>query len=206
MAHAADKEQIEMLKTWWNDYGKIIAIAIIVGLAIGFGWRYWSAHKKSQSMHAAAIYQQLENAAISNDKTVVEKMLANLKSDFASTNYAAMGALLAVRLDVTRGDYTAAKNESQWVVDHNKSELLQAMAQINMARIDMQQNKNQAALDMLDKVKFKALLAVVEQTKGDVYMAMGHKALAKVAYQKAQSGYTDASINNNYINLLINQT
>ena len=35
--YMTDKEQIQQIKEWWGDQGKWLALAIAIGLALGFG-------------------------------------------------------------------------------------------------------------------------------------------------------------------------
>ena len=55
----SDKEQIDMLKKWWTNYGKSILIAIIVGLLLGYGWNYYRTHQATTREQASLIYQKL---------------------------------------------------------------------------------------------------------------------------------------------------
>ena len=43
MSNLSNKEQADLVKAFWNDYGRWIAIAIIIGLVLGFGWRWHNA-------------------------------------------------------------------------------------------------------------------------------------------------------------------
>ena len=50
MNNLSNKEQADLVKAFWNDYGRWISIAILIGLLVGFGWRWHNNHEQKQQM------------------------------------------------------------------------------------------------------------------------------------------------------------
>jgi len=71
-----DREQIDMLKKWWKDYGQSIAIAIMVGLVLSFGWRYWRAHQQQQVEQASSLYQTMMILDLEDFRTTINGRLS----------------------------------------------------------------------------------------------------------------------------------
>lgn len=205
MANAIDKEQIEMLSEWWKDYGKTLVFAVVIGLALGFGWRFWNNRQAQSTQYAAGVYAELENAAMAHDATVVTQLAQGLVKQYSKTAYASMGSLVLARLAVEKNDLASALIQSNWVVDYGSSNLFKQMARINVARILLAQNKNEAALRELSTVNEKSLIPMVETVKGNIYSASKKPELAKAAYQNAQSGFDAAGVSAPLLKLLITQ-
>lgn len=205
MANAIDKEQIDLLKNWWNDYGKTILIAVLVGLLVGFGWRYWTGHKKAKAQNASVLYSNMESALLAKDTNMVEKLNGMMQEKFSGTAYADMGSLITAKQEVESNELKAAFNNLNWVLQHGAKDEFKVLARVNMARILLEQKEPKKALDLLKVSDDSALAPLLERVKGDIYFSMGNQALAKQAYEKAAAGLTDLGLQDPYLTLLINQ-
>ncbi|SRR3989339_522248 len=204
MANAIDKEQIEMLSEWWNDYGKTLVFAVAIGLLLGFGWRFWNSHETQNNQQAAMVYSQLENAAMAHDANVTTQLTSTLVSEYGKTAYASMASLISARMAVEKNDLNAALMQTNWVVNNGSADVFKQIARINAARILLAQNKFDEALKELSITNEKSLTPMVESVKGDIYRVSKQPELAKAAYQKAQTGYDAASVPAPLLKLLIN--
>ena len=57
--YRSDEEQIEALKSWWNDNGKAVIAAIVIGISGSLGWQWWQARAIEQANLASELYQEL---------------------------------------------------------------------------------------------------------------------------------------------------
>ena len=58
MAYSIEEEQeINLLKDWWKDNGKVIIVAFILGIVGVLGWRFWQSYQANQIMQASAEYE-----------------------------------------------------------------------------------------------------------------------------------------------------
>ncbi len=202
MANAVDKEQIAMLSDWWKRYGRLIAVAIIVGLVLGLGFRYWSNQKKLYTVKASVIYQSLFNAVGKNDARRTKNYLTTLQEEFPHSVYASLAALLQARLYSERNEYNAALKQLNWVIENGKAfQNFQQIAYIRAVRVLIQQKKYQRALDRLDEMKASAFKPLVDEVRGDVYLAKDDKVHAKAAYEAALAGFSADHVDNPLLKL-----
>lgn len=202
MANAVDKEQIAMLSDWWKRYGRLVAIAIIIGLIAGFGFKHWFNQRKLYTMNASVAYQSLFDAVAKGNTRRTKTYLTTLKKDFPDTVYASLGSLLQARLYSERNEYTAALKQLDWVIDNGKQfQNFQQIACIRKARIFVQQQKYDSAFATLDKIDDKSFEPLVDEVRGDIYLAKGEKDSAKSAYERALAGFSADHVENPLLKL-----
>lgn len=200
-----DKEQVEMLRQWWNDYGKSIAIAIVIGLIVGLGWRYWRQHQVDVASQASSLYQSMLASAQQKDSAQSQRYADDLINQYARSPYATLAALFSAKTAIAANDLQQALNKLQWVVDHSKSAQFKQSARLRAARILLQQNKAQQALDLLAVVDDKAYQPLIDHIKGDAYTLLGNAASAKAAYEAAKKGLTEGGVEDPLLNMKLSQ-
>ena len=186
----SEKEQLESIKKWWQDTGKYIAIAVIVGLLLGFGWRYWHTIERHRAENASAIYQSVLVAASQNNNATVQGGAALLMKDFSSSPYAGLAGLLSAKTFITENKLPAALTQLQWVIQHSNETRLQEIARISAARVLLAQNQAKAALVELKTINDKAFLPLVYWVRGDSYTQLNNKKEASDAYLQAKNALT----------------
>lgn len=192
--YLTDEDQVERLKRWAKTYGGAVVTGLLVALIAYFGWSYW--HKSQQAAHSviAAEYQQLQDAYTATEQTPED---AALKTEFLSsadrlvkanpdTAYAFHSLLLQARAAMDREDYPAAVQALQKAVTQNIDDtgLLQ-LAQLRLARVQVQQEQPDAALATLAKVTDPAFVPSAQELKGDILFQKDQLEPAKTAYQAA---------------------
>lgn len=201
MANAVDKEQIEMLSHWWKSYGKGIFFAIIIGLIIGFGWRYWYHKKANYKAEASMVYQGVLNATAAKQPKSASSLLTTLKKKYGDTPYASLGALLVAGNDANANQLDQALVQYKWVTSHSKVSSFKQIARIDAARILLAQKQYDKALAELTSVSDKTYLPLVNSIKGQIYLAQGDKAQAKKAFSSAKAGFQTSGIENPFIGM-----
>lgn len=205
MNDLTDKEQIELIKKWWRQYGFVITIAVVIGLAIGFGWRYWHRHKIVKAEEASVIYFQMQNAAADNKFDVAQGLATRLIDEYRHTPYATLGALLWARDAVLQNNLKLAREKLDWVIKNGKMVSLKQIARVRAARILTAQKKYQTALNILKAIDDPTYQPLIDSVKGDIYNAQGKKALAKQSYQAAKSGFETSGIVDPFLTMKIAQ-
>ena len=183
--YLTEQEERALLKKWWNDYGKSIAIAIVVGLAASYGWRYWQQHKLQRAERASAIYQQLVAADTQAKQDQVEQLAAELQNHYAKSPYATLANFHLAADAVNAAQYQKALINLRWVRDHSNSPEFKQIARLRSARILLQLKQPQSALDTVKPVEDSSFQGLIDQVQGDAYSALGQKAQAKAHYQAA---------------------
>ena len=109
-----EQEQIENIKSWWNQYGNLVTLGVLaclVTIAGIQGWRYYRGHTAEQ---AATLYSQLDQAERLNEHKKVRDIAAQMIDKYGSTQYAGMAALSAAKASFTTGELQEAKKNLQW--------------------------------------------------------------------------------------------
>ncbi|MGZ5140515.1 MAG: YfgM family protein, partial [Burkholderiales bacterium] len=80
-----EQEQIDAIKAWWNQYGKLVmlgVIAFLLTIAAFQGWRYYRAQ---QADRAATLFMQLDEAERATDAKRVRDIAAQIIDKHGST-------------------------------------------------------------------------------------------------------------------------
>jgi len=184
--YETDEEKVEAIKKWWKTNGMSVVVGVAIGLGAVFGWRGWVAYKDSVGGEASAIFEQLTvNVDTGNDQAVL-KQAGWLSSDYSSTPYAALGALMAAKVQYDSGDAAAAMTALQGVVDNAPDPALARLAAVRLARIQVAQGQLDAAEATIDAHDdggpFSGDFSAV---RGDIAAARGDNAKAKEQYERA---------------------
>jgi predicted negative regulator of RcsB-dependent stress response len=51
-----EQEQIDELKAWWKQYGRLVIVVVTAVVVAGAGTAGWQWYKRSQSEHASQLY------------------------------------------------------------------------------------------------------------------------------------------------------
>lgn len=196
MNDLTDKEQVEMIKRWWHDYGKILAIAIVIGLIIGFGWRYWRQHKATHAVEASVVYQSMAEAVSKNDETTTMQYANQLLKYYGNTPYATMAAFLSASAAVAHQHYSLALTKLHWVLNNSDIARFRQIARLRIAQILIQQNKLKQALSVLSNIEDKTFMPMINEAMGDIYAEQGKLLDAKKAYAQASLQFLDMNMAN----------
>ncbi len=164
-AELTNKEQVELLKKWWHDYGISITVAIVLGLCIGFGWRYWHSYEHKQAQRASVIYMQLQGAVLQNQTGMAEQLATQLMKNYSRSPYAALAAMASAQQAIAKNQWDVALNQFNWVLQHAKMQSLKQIARIRAARVLIAQQKPKDALRLLQTVDDPAYQPLIDQVK-----------------------------------------
>lgn len=180
-----EQEQLEELKAWWKDYGRLVILGVTVAaLAVG-GFQGWRYYRHTQSLAAVAVYEQLEQAARASDRKKVTALATELTAKYASTPYAAFAALSAARMSFEARDLEEAKARLNWVMEHARVEELRDIARLRLAAVMLDEKKFEQALQLLEAKPGESMTGLYADLRGDILAAQGKSAAARDAYQLA---------------------
>jgi predicted negative regulator of RcsB-dependent stress response len=180
-----EQEQIDAIKGWWNQYGKLVmlgAIVFLLTIAAFQGWRYYRAQ---QADRAATLFMQLDEAERAPDAKRVRDIAAQIIDKHGSTQYAGLAALAAAKAGVTTGETEDAKKNLQWAVDHAKDEDMRDVARLRLAGVLLDEKKYDEALRILAVKTGEPYAMLYSDLRGDVLAAAGKPTEARAAYQLA---------------------
>lgn len=186
-----EQEQLDQIKHFWAQYGNLITwvlIAVFGSMAAWNGWNYW---QRSQATKAAALYDEIERAAVASDADRMERALSDMKNKFGGTTFAAQGGLLAGKTLFEAGKANGARAALTWVAEKASDDAYQAVARLRLVGLDIEAQAFDQALKTLEAPVPKSFEPLVADRRGDVFMAQGKTEEAKAQYQVAWRGLSD---------------
>lgn len=180
-----EQEQIDALKAFWKQYGNLITWLLILVLGAYAAWNGWSWWQREQSTKAAAMYEELDRAALAGDVDKVARAFGDLRDRYPGTAFAQQAGLLAAKVQAERGQADAAKATLVWVAEHALEAEYKTMARLRLAGVLVDAKQYEEALKALDAADAPAFAALVADRRGDVLQAMGRAGAAREAYRKA---------------------
>ncbi|MCX7693403.1 tetratricopeptide repeat protein [Tepidimonas taiwanensis] len=183
-----EQEQIAQLKAFWARWGNAITwllIAVLAAYAAYNGWQYW---QNRQAVQAAALFDELEQAARADDVERVRRVWTDLQAQAARTTQAQHGALLAARVFADAEQSADARAALQFVIDRARDDALAAVARLRLAGIELDAGQPEAALKLLEAEVPAALRPWRADRRGDVLQRLGRIDEAREAYREAWRG------------------
>lgn len=183
--HLNERDQVEQLKKWWNQYGLIGILTIVLGVGGNYAWTYYQSRQVEHAQNASIVYEQMKGSLAKNDINEFKTRANYILENYKKTPYAALASFTLSSEALKENKLEDAKYYLKFVLDnHNKTHLRQ-IARIRMARILLAQQAYNDALSTLAKVDDKTFMPMIEEVRGDVYLAQGDSKKANLAYKSA---------------------
>jgi predicted negative regulator of RcsB-dependent stress response len=202
--YLTEQEQIQQLKSWVKNYGFTVLLGIAIALLISSGWRFWQNRENKILTHASEIYDRMITMRSQNDTEGAATVAQKLLTRYAKTPYSQMAAMLLARDAVIQKDYTKAKQQLNWVIEHSNNAAMRTIAQIRISRILINEKKPDEALKLLNKVDDRQFIGLVDEVRGDAYLLKNDKKAAHDAYQLALKELPNAEISRPILEMKFN--
>jgi predicted negative regulator of RcsB-dependent stress response len=186
--YETEEQQVEAIKRFWKENGLSLVIGALLGLGGLLGWRYYNDSQIEAKEQASFAYQKA-----SKELKKGEMGFGQAKSfidSHSGTGYAILMALEMAQQAIERKDLVEAAKQLEFVVINAKLTAVQSIAQLRLARIQIEQGEFELALASADKVSDQAFKSQSQEIKGDVY-------LAQELFDKARAAYSAALETNN---------
>ena len=180
-----EQEQIAALKAWWKRYGNLVTVIVLAVSVVILGYRGWEYYQQHQAEQAMVPYELLREAIRTNDTDKILGASDSLAKNYARTSYATMGNLEAASALFYAKEYDAAIQRYQWIIDKGTLPEWQMLARVNLARVLMDQQEYDQAIDVLSVTPVAGFEALLLATKGDVYWVSDQLSNARQAYTAA---------------------
>jgi predicted negative regulator of RcsB-dependent stress response len=188
-----EQEQLDALKAFWKKQGNLITWVLVLALG-GFsawnGWQYW---QRDQAQNAGAMFEELDRAALAGDAEKAGRIFGDLKQRFPKTAFAEQAGLTAAKVQFAKGQADAAKASLIWVAENAVEDELKTVARLRLAGLQLDAKQFDEALKSLDAAQGVEFEALVQDRRGDIYLAQGKTAEARAAYQRAWIALSDKS-------------
>ncbi|MDU7868899.1 MAG: YfgM family protein, partial [Pantoea sp.] len=172
----------DALRRFFANNGKALAVGVVIGIAALGGWRYWASHQEDAAKSVSAQYQQLTSAMQAGKPETLEAV--NTFANENSNTYGALAAMDLAKQYVDTNQLDKAATLLQNGLKDTKDANLQAVINLRLARIQLQQNHADAALKTLDAVKGDGWTAIVADIRGEALLSKGDKQRARDAWSK----------------------
>lgn len=175
-----ETDQLEAIRSFFRENGRAIVFGIVLGSGGLFGWNYWQTYQENSATESAIGFYQISQQ-LAADKT---DALAKAEH-FISVNNNAYGVFAALEVAqklVKNADYQNAQRQLEAGLAQTNDSNLQSLISLRIARLQMQQQQLDAALQTLSKVSDAGWLAQMQEIRGDILVAKGDLAEARAAY------------------------
>ncbi len=183
--YESEKEQLEAIKSWWKDNGRVVVVGLVLGLGGIFGWTTWQGYAKAQAEKASITYEQLVNWASAQDYERADELAEVLMRDYPNSAYAALGSLIRANSAVAQGRLDEARGYLRWTLDNARQPALKHLATLRLARLAYDQADFEGALALLDAGGPGTLGAAFEEARGDIMAAQRRVDEAQRHYRQA---------------------
>lgn len=183
--YLTEQEQVEQLKNWLKEYGLTVLLGIGLAFLLVSGWHYWQNAREKTLYHASAMYDEMLTLRTQNNMVAANRQAQKLMSHYAKTPYAQMAAFTLARNAVLNKNMAAAHEHLNWVRHHSKEAPLREIARLREARLYIEEKKPDAALALLTTIDDQSFIGLIDEIKGDAYLAMHDPVSAKSSYQLA---------------------
>jgi predicted negative regulator of RcsB-dependent stress response len=179
-AYRTEEEQIEAIKNWWNDNGKGIVAAVVVGVVASVGWQWWQGSQVDKSERASLVYNELIELSANNDlspaqQVRVDELAATLKEDFGGTGYAKLADLVIAAELVERGEAERAYATLEALENDVASDpTLYGLVKLRRARLQATVNDAQSALATLETLVQGEYAALARMAMSDIELNEGN--------------------------------
>jgi predicted negative regulator of RcsB-dependent stress response len=182
--YLTDDEQLEHVKRVAAEYGPWTIGAVVLGLAVVTGYRYYQGHQDQRAFAAAAQFQAMSSAVQGNDQAKARQIADGLTKDFPGSPYTDQAQLALAGLYVDQGEDANAIAPLTAVMDHSKDAELKRVARLRLARVMIDQGKPDEALGLLSDDP-GAFAGRYHDVRGDAYLAKSDPQKAAEEYKAA---------------------
>ncbi|WP_455814058.1 YfgM family protein [Pseudomonas graminis] len=180
--YSNENEQVDALKNFFAQNGKALVVGVVLGVGALLGWRYWSNHQDSGSREVSASYQQV-TSALDATKPASLDAVAKFASENSNT-YGALASLDLAKRYIDNNQLDKAVEQLQSGLKSTKDANLQAVLNLRLARIQLQQKQPDAVLKTLESVKGDGWAAIVADVRGEALLSKGDSKGARDAWSK----------------------
>jgi predicted negative regulator of RcsB-dependent stress response len=181
--YETEEQQVEAIKRFWKENGVALVIGAFLGLGGLLGWRYYNDSQIAAKEEASFAYEKASKELIKGESGFSQaKTFIDSHGD---TGYAILMALEMAQQAIERKDLSEAAKQLEFVANNAKLSAVQSVAQLRLARIQVEQGELELALASADKVSDPAFNGQSQEIKGDVYQAQELFDKARAAYSAA---------------------
>jgi predicted negative regulator of RcsB-dependent stress response len=147
------------------------------------GWRYYNDSQIASKEQASFAYEKASEELIKGESGFSQAK--TFIDSHSNSGYAMLMALEMAQQAIERKDLAEAAKQLEFVASNAKLSAVKSVAQVRLARIQIEQGELELALASADKVSDQAFKGQIQEIKGDVYQAQQLFDKARAAYSAA---------------------
>jgi len=183
----SEKEQIEEMRAWWSEYGRVVIAGVVIAVAGLIGFNHYNSSKIAEQVAASELFEALALQVTAGDLDGAKAVANDLVSNYATTAYTAQSQLAMARLYMDQNrDQDAADALNKLLVMQDNEEL-KNIGRLRLAHVLLYQDKPQEVVDLLAAADVAAFAGLYNELLGDAYAALGDNESAGDAYRRAMA-------------------
>tara|TARA_B100000965_G_scaffold63244_1_gene49043 strand:- start:889 stop:1533 length:645 start_codon:yes stop_codon:yes gene_type:complete len=189
--YSSDEERFAAFINFFKDYKNPLLISFLALATILISSISYKTYNTSQNLKAGEIYDawfvnlSAESASASDDKENFNK----LQENYPMTGYAQLARMIRGSSLAREGDLDAALIDFKELLDVSSgffgNDMLNSIAKINIARIELSKENYSNALEVLESFNSSAEHPLVYEVKGDALAGLEKNKLALDQYSLA---------------------
>tara|TARA_B100001142_G_scaffold182355_1_gene181907 strand:- start:1179 stop:1823 length:645 start_codon:yes stop_codon:yes gene_type:complete len=189
--YSSDEERFSAFVNFFKDNKNTLLIGFFILASILISSIGYKSYNTSQNLAAAQIYDawftnlSAESASAEDDKENFNK----LQEKYPSTGYAQLARMIRGSSLAREGDLDAALIDFKKLLDVSSglfgNNMLNSIAKINIARIELSKENYSSALEVLESFDSESEHPLVYEVKGDALAGLEKNDLALVHYSLA---------------------
>jgi predicted negative regulator of RcsB-dependent stress response len=200
-----EEEQLEAIKAWWSRHQAWIITLVSSILLVVAGYRYWMWHTEKMTHQASQAYEQLMVAASNQEEQAIEAYAKSIIKTYSKTVYGDAARLALAKHWVSEKKWEDAVRELEQVALHAKMPALQQVARVRLARLWISEKSYEKALNYLNQTDSATYKPLVDELKGDIYVATGRYNEAEALYREAREEEKLRGIGNVFLEMKSNE-
>ncbi|MBT9496708.1 MULTISPECIES: tetratricopeptide repeat protein [Zoogloea] len=188
-----EQEQISQIKGWWEQYGKLVTALAVVAALASVGWQGLNWYRGKQGSEASVLYDAVQRAAVERNAQKAREAAGALIEKYSGTAYADMAALLSAKVQSEAGDLKNARVPLAWAAEKANDPALRGLARLRLATVMLDEKAYDEALAQVQTPPDESFAARYADLKGDILVAQGKPAEARVAYTAAVEALATAT-------------
>jgi len=181
----SEKEQLEEMRAWWSEYGRVVIAGIVIAIGGLIGYDQYTDSQTASQVAASELFETLVIHVADGDLDGAESVADDLANNYTDTSYAAQSRLAMARLYMDQNRDQDAADVLIELLAMGADEGLMTIGRLRLARVLLYQDKPQDVVDLLEGTNVDAFAGLTDELLGDAYTALGHYDEAGDAYRRA---------------------
>ena len=135
MEDLSEKEQIEVMRSWWSENGTYVVVGLLVGIGAVVGINQWRGAQVRTLEAASTLFESLADEVAENRLEPAETVAADMQDSYPNTIYADQARLAMARLYMDQGRDQDAARELQALVDAGGDGQMRMVGRLRLAKV-----------------------------------------------------------------------